>query len=165
MHTYQSSTPRINTDSNLENSICDKGPRLVPSIRQVHPVQEEKIHPMCGDVDSSPPPYPKRASLDSNTSPTQCWGAFDCDPKSPQCYPLAPNICVEAGRIQFIRHDSSDTTQESSVSTSPVAPRATEARITVTRGQQTEGDDCLQFEQEKVGGDTFITCKESEEAY
>ncbi|XP_044754122.1 uncharacterized protein LOC123313336 isoform X3 [Coccinella septempunctata] len=137
----RSSTPRINTDSNLDNSICEKGSRLVPSVRQVHPLLDEKAHPLCGDIESSPPPYPKRASLDSNTSPTQCWGAFDCDPKSPQCYPLTPNICVEAGRIQFIRHDSSDTTtQDSTPPASPVLPRTVEARITVTRGLQTDGD-------------------------
>lgn len=113
--------------------------------RQVHPLYDEKVHPLCGDVDASPPPYPKRASLDSNPSPTQCWGYDDSPP--PQCYPLAPNICVEAGRIQFIRK-SAESVQDTPPA-SPVAPR-TEGRITVTRGLQTDDkEECCGFENEK----------------
>lgn len=89
-------------------------------------------------VNGSPPPYPKRASLDSNPSPTQC-------------YPLAPNICVEAGRIQFIRQEA-DGVQElpDSLPTPPATPRVV-GRVTVTRGLQTdEGKE--DFDQIKVGG-------------
>jgi hypothetical protein len=89
-------------------------------------------------VNGSPPPYPKRASLDSNPSPTQC-------------YPLAPNICVEAGRIQFIRQETEGVQQlPDSLPTPPATPRSC-GRVTVTRGQQTElGDE--EFDEEKVEG-------------
>ncbi|RZC34827.1 hypothetical protein BDFB_001091, partial [Asbolus verrucosus] len=109
-----------------------------PSVRQVHPVCEDKAHLLGYDkhvmmpelspndlVNGSPPPYPKRASLDSNPSPTQC-------------YPLAPNICVEAGRIQFIRQDTEGVQQlPDSLPTPPATPRVC-GRVTVTRGQQTD---------------------------
>ncbi|XP_063922150.1 uncharacterized protein LOC135136678 isoform X3 [Zophobas morio] len=112
-----------------------------PSARQVHPVCEDKAHFLGYDkhvvmpelspndlANGSPPPYPKRASLDSNPSPTQC-------------YPLAPNICVEAGRIQFIRQETEGVQQPpDSLPTPPTTPRAC-GRVTVTRGQQTEEGD------------------------
>ena len=122
-----------------------------PSARQVHPVCEDKAHFLGYDkhvvmpelspndlANGSPPPYPKRASLDSNPSPTQC-------------YPLAPNICVEAGRSQFIRQETEGVQQPpDSLPTPPTTPRAC-GRVTVTRGQQTEeGDES--FDDAKVGG-------------
>jgi hypothetical protein len=126
----------------------DKEKPSRPSVRQVHPVCEDKAHFLGYDkhgvmpelspndlVNGSPPPYPKRASLDSNPSPTQC-------------YPLAPNICVEAGRIQFIRQETEGVQQlPDSLPTPPATPRSC-GRVTVTRGQQTElGDE--EFDEEK----------------
>jgi hypothetical protein len=126
----------------------DKEKPSRPSVRQVHPVCEDKAHFLGYDkhgvmpelspndlVNGSPPPYPKRASLDSNPSPTQC-------------YPLAPNICVEAGRIQFIRQETEGVQQlPDSLPTPPATPRSC-GRVTVTRGQQTElGDEA--FDEEK----------------
>ncbi|XP_044264437.1 uncharacterized protein LOC123011170 isoform X2 [Tribolium madens] len=108
----------------------DKDKPSRPSVRQVHPVCEDKAHFLAYDTkttimelgshDGSPPPYPKRASLESNPSPTQC-------------YPLAPNICVEAGRIQFIKQDG-----EGAVEGLPTPPATPRGRVTVTRGLQTE---------------------------
>ncbi|KAL1490157.1 hypothetical protein ABEB36_012896 [Hypothenemus hampei] len=63
-------------------------------------------------------------------------------PPLPQqkCLPLAPNICVEAGRIQFMR-------QEDECSNLPPLPTingiASCGRVTVTRGLQTDVDDFL----------------------
>lgn len=112
----------------------DKDKPSRPSVRQVHPVCEDKAHFLSYEkhimelgpndlVNGSPPPYPKRASLDSNPSPTQC-------------YPLAPNICVEAGRIQFIRQEGEGAPE--SIPTPPATPKG---RVTVTRGLQTEEED------------------------
>ncbi|XP_022918173.1 putative leucine-rich repeat-containing protein DDB_G0290503 isoform X2 [Onthophagus taurus] len=126
-------------------------PRLTPSARQVHPVSDEKTHVLAAyeknvvevrskrgappppmiDLNASPPPYPKRASLESNPSPTT--------------YPLAPNIVVEGGRIEFAKQplDGGGFVYDVDVVTPPATPRLG-ARITVTRGQQTidvEGDD------------------------
>lgn len=130
-------------------------PRLVASsVRQVHPVCEDKAQLIVYDkrssivvgdsapkrpppaalsieANASPPPYPKRASLDSNPSPTS--------------YPLAPNICVEAGRIEFIKQSPDGGT--ASPPSTPSTPRIG-ARITVTRGQQTVDDE---YEEMKVG--------------
>lgn len=141
---------RISVDS---NSDCEK-PRVTPSVRQVHPVCEEKAqilaydkrssiernqkhHRPSLDINASPPPYPKRASLESNPSPTS--------------YPLAPNICVEAGRIEFIKpaaDGASDTTP-----TPPTTPRIGGGRITVTKALQTS-DDEEKLDSVKVGGAT-----------
>lgn len=87
-------------------------------------------------MNASPPPYPKRASLESNPSPT---------------YPITPNICVEGGRIEFIKL-SPDGVQgpPEGVPTPPPTPRIG-GRITVTRGQQTS-DDEEKFDDLKVGG-------------
>ncbi|XP_064211325.1 uncharacterized protein LOC661743 isoform X3 [Tribolium castaneum] len=109
----------------------DKDKPSRPSVRQVHPVCEDKAHFLAYDKsimelasnDGSPPPYPKRASLDSNPSPTQC-------------YPLAPNICVEAGRIQFIKQEVEDAVD--GLPTPPATPRG---RVTVTRGLQTDDEE------------------------
>lgn len=136
-------------DTNLLEADKDKPSR--PSVRQVHPVCEDKAHFLMMPeldpsdlVNGSPPPYPKRASLDSNPSPTQC-------------YPLAPNICVEAGRIQFIRQDSDGVQQlPDSLPTPPTTPRVV-GRVTVTRGLQTdEGKE--DFDHIKVGGAKMCLC-------
>lgn len=124
-------------------------PRLAPSVRQVHPVCDEKVqllaydkhssvethHPKRPSIDlnASPPPYPKRASLDSNPSPA--------------AYPLAPNICVEAGRIEFIKQ-CVDGSLES------VATPKIDERITVTRGLQTDENE--KFDEGKVGGVSYL---------
>lgn len=87
------------------------------------------------DLNASPPPYPKRASLESNPSPTS--------------YPLTPNICVEAGRIEFIKPTGDGVLE--GVPTPPSTPKFTTSRITVTRGLQTS-DDEEKFDDVKVGG-------------
>ncbi|XP_057653435.1 uncharacterized protein LOC130892214 isoform X3 [Diorhabda carinulata] len=119
-----------------ENAALDGYDRDKPQLRphQVHPVLDSRQTIIC---------YEK--------SPV----AISDRPPSPQpqnsCYPLAPNICVEAGRIQFIRQEVEDapvpvppppdhvTTAAPATQQSP----NTGARITVTRGLQTdeqEGD-------------------------
>ncbi|XP_060528488.1 uncharacterized protein LOC132703328 isoform X2 [Cylas formicarius] len=75
--------------------------------------------------------------------------AADCPstpPPPPRCLPLAPNICVEAGRIQFVRSETGGVTQHNHAGVSPPPPPtidgiASSGRVTVTRGLQTEGDD------------------------
>ncbi|KAK4876144.1 hypothetical protein RN001_012566, partial [Aquatica leii] len=118
------------------NQLDSEKPRLAPSVRQVHPVCDEKAqllayekhtslethHPKRPSIDlnASPPPYPKRASLDSNPSPTS--------------YPITPNICVEAGRIEFIKQTVDGALEN------VVTPKIDE-RITVTRGLQTDDEE------------------------
>lgn len=100
---------------------------------QVHPVLDSQAllcyeKPPLADRSSTPPP-----------------------PQS--CYPLAPNICVEAGRIQFIRQETEGA--------APPQPPPSDAlvgaggRVTVTRGLQTDvGEDEADFREVQVGGDT-----------
>ncbi|KAJ8917800.1 hypothetical protein NQ315_010706, partial [Exocentrus adspersus] len=58
-------------------------------------------------------------------------------PPPPQnCYPLAPNICVEAGRIQFIRQQTEGTAPPPPLPEPPLVTGS--GRVTVTRGLQTE---------------------------
>lgn len=141
----------------LDNSSSDK-PRLVPSIRQVHPVCDDKAQLIAYDkrtslegdrpkrpsldLNASPPPYPKRASLESNPSPT--------------AYPLAPNICVEAGRIEFVKQSPDGASP--TLATPPGTPRIG-ARITVTRGLQTTEDELGAYDEAKVGGVVCLTRK------
>ncbi|KAF5281466.1 hypothetical protein FQR65_LT14674 [Abscondita terminalis] len=122
--------------SNEINQLDGEKSRLAPSVRQVHPVCDEKAQLLAYekhttletvlpkrpniDLNDSPPPYPKRASLDSNPSPT--------------AYPITPNICVEAGRIEFIKQAVEGALE--SASTSKI-----NERITVTRGLQTDEDE------------------------
>ncbi|KAF5292629.1 hypothetical protein FQA39_LY13962 [Lamprigera yunnana] len=127
------------------NQLESEKPRLAPSVRQVHPVCDEKAqllayekhaslethHPKRPSIDlnASPPPYPKRASLDSNPSPTS--------------YPITPNICVEAGRIEFIKQ-TVDGALDS------MAGTKINERITVTRGLQTDDDEKLDDTKESL---------------
>ncbi|CAG9862014.1 unnamed protein product [Phyllotreta striolata] len=95
---------------------CDKDK---PQLRQhqVHPVLDVRQTVTCYDKPAAPPAPPT-------------------PPPAGSCYPLAPNICVEAGRIQFIR-------QEAEGAPVPPPPPDPAARVTVARGAQTdwiEGD-------------------------
>ncbi|XP_017769603.1 PREDICTED: uncharacterized protein LOC108557554, partial [Nicrophorus vespilloides] len=133
--------------SNVDgNSPLGETRLVAPSVRQVHPVCDEKAQLLAydkcdggvgggggkrsslGEVNGSPPPYPKRASLESNPSPT---------------YPLTPNICVEGGRIEFIKPppegDTAATTPTETPPTPPATPRV--VRVTVTRALQTDDAD------------------------
>lgn len=73
-----------------------------------------------------------------------------------QCYPLTPNICVEAGRIQFIRPEIAATTEGVHTKNDPAASLGGTGRVTVTRGQQTELHELEEYEYERVGGDEGI---------
>lgn len=115
---------RLSVDSCPVEVIAEK-PRCV---RQVHPVCEEKAHVIA---------YDKRASLDSN----------------PPAYPLAPNICVEAGRIEFIKMPP-DGNETETIPTPPLTPKLG-AKVTVTRAQQTSDDE--KFDVAKVGGSTICS--------
>lgn len=145
-----SNSNRIATDCNpLE---CEK-PRIASSPRQVHPLCEEKAQLLAYDkrtsldtnqkrpsidLNASPPPYPKRASLEANLT-------------SPSGFAITPNICVEGGRIEFIKQSPDGSTNGVvGIVTPPATPRIG-GRITVTRGQQTS-DDEEKFDELKVGG-------------
>ncbi|GLV32494.1 hypothetical protein CBL_00796 [Carabus blaptoides fortunei] len=110
---------RLSVDSCPVEVIAEK-PRCV---RQVHPVCEEKAHVIA---------YDKRASLDSN----------------PPAYPLAPNICVEAGRIEFIKMPP-DGNEIETIPTPPLTPKLG-AKVTVTRAQQTSDDEKFDVAKESL---------------
>lgn len=100
---------RIPCDS---NSLEGDKPR---SAHQVHPVLDARHlvgYEKTERADTPPPPPPQR------------------------CLPLAPNICVEAGRIQFVKHEDESTAP-------PANGTVNTGRVTVTRGLQTEGDEFL----------------------
>ncbi|CAG9830434.1 unnamed protein product [Diabrotica balteata] len=112
-----------------ENAPLDNFDREKPQLRphQVHPVLDSRQTIICYD---KPPPI---TVSDRPPSP----------PPANACYPLAPNICVEAGRIQFIRQEAEGAPvpppPDPATSASATAPpSAGAARITVTRGLQTE---------------------------
>ncbi|KAJ8948186.1 hypothetical protein NQ318_010459 [Aromia moschata] len=116
--------------NSLDGCDRDKG-QLRP--HQVHPVLDSQAllcyeKPPLGERPSTPPP-----------------------PQS--CYPLAPNICVEAGRIQFIRQDTDGAAQQPSPAPPP-DPLAGTGRVTVTRGLQTEFEEDVDFREIQVGGGT-----------
>ncbi|XP_066246807.1 uncharacterized protein [Euwallacea similis] len=107
-----SGASRIPSDT---NSLEADKPR---SAHQVHPVLDARHlvgYEKTERADTPPPPPPQR------------------------CLPLAPNICVEAGRIQFVKHE-----EENSITPLPaVNGMANSGRITVTRGLQTDEDEDL----------------------
>ncbi|XP_076253350.1 uncharacterized protein LOC143191823 isoform X4 [Rhynchophorus ferrugineus] len=104
-------TSRIPSDS---NSLDGDKPR---SAHQVHPVLDARH--LVG--------YEKTERADTPPPPPQ------------RCLPLAPNICVEAGRIQFVKQDEEPVPP-------PVNGIANAGRVTVTRGLQTENDEFLQVQ-------------------
>ncbi|KAG5866143.1 hypothetical protein JTB14_038114 [Gonioctena quinquepunctata] len=114
---------------------CDKEKaQLRP--HQVHPVHDTRQTIICYD---KPPPPSNHVDHRPPTPPPQN-----------SCYPLAPNICVEAGRIQFIRQES-----EGAPVPPPPDPAPGGGRVTVSRGLQTEAEeeeDVLGFREVQVGG-------------
>lgn len=134
-------------DSPVDGGVLEK-PRL-PSVRQVHPICEEKAHHMIQAYDKH------------------------CASIEPPAYPLQPNICVEGGRIEFIKlsPDGSTGNHYNHVDVvdsalppitpppppaplAPLAPIRPPAKITVTRSQQTSDDD-EKYDVAKVGGTTI----------
>ncbi|XP_049824020.1 uncharacterized protein LOC109604720 isoform X3 [Aethina tumida] len=85
---------------------------------QVHPVLDSQVL-VC---------YEKQGVQERETTP----------PAPQNCYPLVPNICVEAGRIQFINQEQQDG-GNGALALNDVSP--TGGRVTVTRGQQTDEDE------------------------
>ncbi|XP_018334223.1 uncharacterized protein LOC108743243 isoform X2 [Agrilus planipennis] len=152
--------------------VPEKPARISASVRQVHPVCEDKAQVLAYEkdacvvaIDSIPPPPPPPVSASHRgmiidhcgSSPvsaqTQTFAQYyskrastDSNP-SPVAYPLTPNICVESGRIEFIK-TSVDVATIDAVATPPTTPNKTQERITVTRGSQTEtiGDEKLLHE-------------------
>ncbi|XP_074031614.1 uncharacterized protein isoform X3 [Leptinotarsa decemlineata] len=99
---------------------------------QVHPVLDTRQTIIC--YEKPPPPIGDRPP----TPP----------PSHNSCYPLAPNICVEAGRIQFIRQESEGAPVPPPPDPAVAATAAQHqrgGRITVTRGLQTEDEDEMGF--------------------
>ncbi|XP_050304279.1 uncharacterized protein LOC126741872 isoform X2 [Anthonomus grandis grandis] len=94
------------------------------SAHQVHPVLDARH--LVG--------YEKNERADTPPPP----------PPPQRCLPLTPNICVEAGRIQFVKTPEEETSSSSSSSsnsnTGPAAINgiANTGRVTITRGLQTE---------------------------
>lgn len=141
---------RLSVDScPVDGGILDKPRCVVPSVRQVHPICEEKAHHMIQ--------------------------AYDKHSIEPPAYPLQPNICVEGGRIEFIKLSPDGSTGGSYhvdvVDSAPlppitpppppaplttIAPIRPPAKITVTRAQQTSDDD-EKYDVAKVGGSSVTT--------
>lgn len=102
---------------------------------QVHPVLDSQAL-LVGYEKPSPPPPSAEDSITPPPPPPPL-----VQQQQQQCYPLTPNICVEAGRIQFIK---AEPTVE--------GVQQTPGRVTVTRGQQTDVQQFDEFEYERVGG-------------
>lgn len=120
----------------------EKARCVVPSVRQVHPLIDDKMHQAydkSGTIEAPPPPPP---SLGSMGVPQHN-------------HPPPPNICVEGGRIEFIKLPSDggyDAVEAKPPMRAVDAPAKALAKITVTRAQQTDDDDS--FDQAKVGATT-----------
>lgn len=137
----------------------------------MHPVAETRQTLICYDKTTNQNPNDFHNASSNNRRPVT-------PPPSNTCYPLAPNICVEAGRIQFVRRetDGAQVSQQpppltpvderrntntngsrlSHNSTTAAQPvQAQQCRVTVTRGLQTEwleDDDEANLREIQVGG-------------
>lgn len=116
---------------------------------QVHPVVETRQTLICYEKP------PNNQSANDHPSHTSNNRRPVTPPPQNTCYPLAPNICVEAGRIQFVRRETDgaqvhqlpppcaiesgrNTNSNSRLSNSGSMERSQQCRVTVTRGLQTE---------------------------
>ncbi|CAH0555703.1 unnamed protein product [Brassicogethes aeneus] len=120
-------------DTNSLDSFAGEKPQL-RTHHQVHPVLDSQVL-VC---------YEKQ-SLERETTP----------PAGQNCYPLVPNICVEAGRIQFINQEAESYDASPPPMLNEVSP--TSGRVTITRGLQTdeeELDRSLEIENKEI--QTFL---------
>lgn len=152
--------------SGPECPVIGEKPRCVPVVpcaRQVHPACEDRAHVLHAyDAYDVSVEHHNQHNNHITTSYQQ------------PSYPLAPNICVEAGRIEFIKVPPDggtvlvDTppppspsppslTQQNNVQTvlpsATPAPKYNNAKVTVTRAQQTSDEE--KFDVAKVGGNTI----------
>lgn len=119
---------------------------------QVHPVVDSRQTLICYEKPNNPNANDHLCQTSNNRRPIT-------PPPQNTCYPLAPNICVEAGRIQFVRRESDgtqvhqqpppstidctggrNTNSNCRLSNSGTLERqhSQQSRVTITRGLQTE---------------------------
>lgn len=82
-------------------------------------------------------------------------------PPNNSCYPLAPNICVEAGRIQFVRRDSDGggAVQSHQNTQARIDPPPSQAQNgTVSQNTQARVDNAgFEHSQNKINGSTHAS--------
>ena len=112
--------------------------------RQIHPVCEEKAQLLAYENNK---PAPAAILTPSPALPLEP-PSYPAPPPLPT-YPLTPNICVEGGRIEFIKTPTDDPADRKFPPPTPTpAPQQTQ---TVTRAQQTV-DEEEKTDIAKVGG-------------
>lgn len=125
--------------------------------RQIHPVCEDRTQILA--YENKPA---SAAILAASSSLPLDPPIYPAPPPLPT-YPLTPNICVEGGRIEFIktppdvaadRKFPPTTSSSSSMSSSLQTPTSQQAQ-TVTRAQQTVDED-EKTDVAKVGGSTLM---------
>ncbi|KAL0273005.1 UNVERIFIED_CONTAM: hypothetical protein PYX00_005786 [Menopon gallinae] len=131
--------------------------RITSSQRQIHPLFEEKAHLLAYDdvtcKKPAPTPSLKRSPDDPLSKKPSEYPATS--PGSPVAvYHPAPNICVEGGRIEFIKSPSEGSAlhanasplpengvdKKGSVYQSSGLPQRKSVAATATRAQQTQAD-------------------------
>ncbi|KAJ9580374.1 hypothetical protein L9F63_003967, partial [Diploptera punctata] len=121
------------TEPVLQNDAADSKPsRTAPSPRQIHPVCEEKAQLLAYENNKTAPAAILAPSPAVPVEPP----SYPAPPPLPT-YPLTPNICVEGGRIEFIKTPtdvSADKIFPPPMPTPTPPPLQTQ---TVTRAQQT----------------------------
>lgn len=136
---------------------------------QVHPVVDARQTVICYEKSTSPNTNDYHTQATNNRRP-------GTPPPQNTCYPLAPNICVEAGRIQFVRREPDgaqihpqpppstvdgdrNTNSTGRLSNSGTIPQTQQSRVTVTRGLQTdwiEDEEEADLREMQVGGVQFL---------
>ncbi|XP_044733100.1 uncharacterized protein LOC123295728 isoform X2 [Chrysoperla carnea] len=92
-----------NVNCSVPGDIILEKPRVTPSPRQVHPVCEEKAQLLAYENTKKPNNSRDTNSIHPPTTLTPLVMPMTQQHTSTMQYPLTPNICVEGGRIEFIK--------------------------------------------------------------
>lgn len=127
-----------------------------PFHRQIHPVCEDRTQLLA--YENKPT---SAAILATSPSLPLDPPSYPAPPPLPT-YPLTPNICVEGGRIEFIKTPPDVATDRKFPPTPTPTPSPSSSTLssqqaqTVTRAQQTVDED-EKTDVAKVGGSTWLT--------
>lgn len=134
---FRSSNNEQNESPTTDGSLSPEPPDRPPGKGKIHP--EEKTQVLAYDSSCRRKPKPKTLSMEENNQMFNHLANTNIS-MSP-VYPLTPNICVEGGKIEFIKSPTDSARNSFTVTTPPQSP------LLVTRRSSREKRDARLFEE------------------